>query len=241
MFLYCHLCLFRHNTYLQECTGVRDPSYPYNVHDVKLLVLKFAQEKSFSEDSGGGGRQSNMHLLPYIQHMALYVINTLVAASVSIVSCFWSGFKTMMLYVVVLIYTFRTRSVTREEKNLGNFLDATKDKWIENCYEVLKLTLYLRCWSLLPSALYYTNMCCFEWWSSFACYFRRRVLSTGPPWLSTSSPQPSGRRGESSCWTGAWCWLRLDMSPLEEQKRKQVPKLFQIIGNCIKELIFIFF
>ncbi|XP_052722001.1 E3 ubiquitin-protein ligase UBR4-like isoform X2 [Crassostrea angulata] len=97
-------CLARHNTYLQECTGVRDPSYPYNVHDVKLLVLKFAQEKSFSEDSGGGGRQSNMHLLPYIMHMALYVINT-------------------------------TRSVTREEKNLGNFLDATKDKWIENCYE----------------------------------------------------------------------------------------------------------
>lgn len=157
MFLYCQLCLFRHNTYLQECTGVRDPSYPYNVHDVKLLVLKFAQEKSFSEDSGGGGRQSNMHLLPYIQHMALYVINTLVAASVSIVSCFWSGFKTMMLYVVVLIYTFRTRSVTREEKNLGNFLDATKDKWIENCYEVLELTLYLRCWSLLLSALCYTN------------------------------------------------------------------------------------
>uniref|UniRef100_A0A8W8KXE5 E3 ubiquitin ligase UBR4 C-terminal domain-containing protein n=1 Tax=Magallana gigas TaxID=29159 RepID=A0A8W8KXE5_MAGGI len=97
-------CLFRHNTYLQECTGVRDPSYPYNVHDVKLLVLKFAQEKSFSEDSGGGGRQSNMHLLPFIMHMALYVINT-------------------------------TRSVTREEKNLGNFLDAIKDKWIENCYE----------------------------------------------------------------------------------------------------------
>lgn len=144
MFLYCHLCLFRHNTYLQECTGVRDPSYPYNVHDVKLLVLKFAQEKSFSEDSGGGGRQSNMHLLPYIMHMALYVINTLVAASVSIVSCFWSGFKTMMLYVVVLIYTFRTRSVTREEKNLGNFLDATKDKWIENCYEVLKFNFVLK-------------------------------------------------------------------------------------------------
>lgn len=51
----------------------------------------------------------------------------------------------MMLYVMVLFFPFRTRSVTREEKNLGNFLDATKDKWIENCYEVLKLTLYLRC------------------------------------------------------------------------------------------------
>lgn len=72
---------------------MRDPSYPYNVHDVKLLVLKFAQEKSFSEDSGGGGRQSNMHLLPYIQHMALYVINTLVAASVSISLLFLIRFQ----------------------------------------------------------------------------------------------------------------------------------------------------
>lgn len=72
---------------------MRDPSYPYNVHDVKLLVLKFAQEKSFSEDSGGGGRQSNMHLLPYIMHMALYVINTLVAASVSISLLFLIRFQ----------------------------------------------------------------------------------------------------------------------------------------------------
>ena len=69
-------CLARHNTYIQDCTGIRDPSYPYNIHDVKHLILKFAQEKSFSEESGGGGRQSNMHVLPAMIHMALYVINT---------------------------------------------------------------------------------------------------------------------------------------------------------------------
>jgi E3 ubiquitin-protein ligase UBR4 len=39
-------------------------------------MLKFAFEKSFSEDSGGGGRQSNVHLVPYLLHMALYVLNT---------------------------------------------------------------------------------------------------------------------------------------------------------------------
>jgi len=71
-----YIVLSRHNTYIQECTGVRDPSYPFNIHDVKLLLLKFAEEKSFSDESGGGGRQSNMHLLPYMVHMALYVINT---------------------------------------------------------------------------------------------------------------------------------------------------------------------
>ncbi|KAI0242917.1 E3 ubiquitin-protein ligase UBR4 [Lamellibrachia satsuma] len=68
--------LARHNTYLQECTGTRDASYSYTVHDLKLLLLKFAEEKSFSEDSGGGGRQSNIHLVPYLCHMALYVLNT---------------------------------------------------------------------------------------------------------------------------------------------------------------------
>ena len=66
----------RHNNYLQECTGVRDPSYPFTVHDLKMLLLRFAEEKSFSDESGGGGKQSNMHVIAYIMHMALYVINT---------------------------------------------------------------------------------------------------------------------------------------------------------------------
>ena len=66
----------RHNTYLQECTGVRDASYTYTLHDLKHLLLKFAYEKSFSEDSGGGGRESNVKLIPYMIHMALYVLNT---------------------------------------------------------------------------------------------------------------------------------------------------------------------
>ncbi|XP_052222057.1 E3 ubiquitin-protein ligase UBR4-like isoform X2 [Dreissena polymorpha] len=97
-------CLARHNTYLQECTGVRDPNYQFSVHDVKLLLQKFAEEKSFSDDSGGGGRQSNMHLLPFMMHMSLYVINT-------------------------------TRSNSREDKNLNNFLEAPRDKWIDSCFE----------------------------------------------------------------------------------------------------------
>lgn len=69
-------CLARHNTYLQECTGHRDVGYISTVHDLKLLLQRFSTERSFSEDSGGGGPQSNMHLIPYIIHMALYVINT---------------------------------------------------------------------------------------------------------------------------------------------------------------------
>ncbi|XP_059140958.1 E3 ubiquitin-protein ligase UBR4-like isoform X2 [Physella acuta] len=69
-------CLARHNNYLQECTGIRELNYTYNIHDLKLLLLRFAQEKSFSEESGGGGPQSNMYLVPFIMHMVLYAINT---------------------------------------------------------------------------------------------------------------------------------------------------------------------
>ena len=34
------------------------------------------QDKSFSSETGGGGPQSNMNLVPYLLHMALYVLNT---------------------------------------------------------------------------------------------------------------------------------------------------------------------
>ena len=75
-------CLARHNTYLAEATGQRDISYQATVHDIKLLLLKFAQERSFSVESGGGGPQSNMHLLPYLAHMVgilqkMVIMNTL--------------------------------------------------------------------------------------------------------------------------------------------------------------------
>lgn len=69
-------CLARHNTYLQESTNLRDIGHASTVHDLKLLLMRFAHEKSFHEDTGGGGPQSNMHMVPYLIHMALYVINT---------------------------------------------------------------------------------------------------------------------------------------------------------------------
>lgn len=75
---FCLCPLRRHNTYLQECTGQREPTYQLNIHDTKLLFLRFAMEQSFSVDTGGGGRESNIHLIPYIIHTVLYVLNTYV-------------------------------------------------------------------------------------------------------------------------------------------------------------------
>ncbi|XP_060573171.1 E3 ubiquitin-protein ligase UBR4-like [Ruditapes philippinarum] len=129
-------CLARHNTYLQECTGVRDPSYPFNIHDLKSLLLKFAEEKTFSDDSGGGGRQSNMHLIPYIMHMSLYVINT-------------------------------TRSGSREDKNLNNFLESARDKWLENCFET-ESPMY---WCVVATHLYSP-----EKWKSIRVKFLERLV-----------------------------------------------------------------
>lgn len=69
-------CLARHNAYLQEATGCRDVGFASGAHDIKLLLLRFADEKSFHEDTGGGGPESNLHLVPYLVHTALYVLNT---------------------------------------------------------------------------------------------------------------------------------------------------------------------
>lgn len=68
--------LARHNNYLLEATGIRDASYLLSVHDLKLLIARFAENLSFSEDAGGGGRESNIYLIPYMMHSILYSINT---------------------------------------------------------------------------------------------------------------------------------------------------------------------
>lgn len=68
--------LERHNSYLQDSTGYRDIGYHSTVHDIRVQLLRFAQERSFSEDTGGGGPQSNLHLIPYMMQTALYVLNS---------------------------------------------------------------------------------------------------------------------------------------------------------------------
>jgi E3 ubiquitin-protein ligase UBR4 len=68
--------LARHTGYLQESTSIFDPSFLFLAHDIRLLLLRFAYEKSFSAESGGGGAQSNLYLIPYLIHIAIYVLNT---------------------------------------------------------------------------------------------------------------------------------------------------------------------
>lgn len=65
-----------HTTIPQECTGHRDIGHTCTLHDLKLLLLRFARGRTFHDDTGGGGPLSNMQLVPALIHMALYVINT---------------------------------------------------------------------------------------------------------------------------------------------------------------------
>jgi hypothetical protein len=103
--------LARHNNYLLEATGIRDSSYVLSVHDLKLLLVRFAENLSFSEESGGGGRESNVNLIPYMIHAILYSVNT-------------------------------AKYVTREERNLATFLEAS-EKLVSNSFECDNVFYYL--------------------------------------------------------------------------------------------------
>jgi E3 ubiquitin-protein ligase UBR4 len=76
--------LNRHNSYLSETTGIREATYTLSVHDLKLLLWRFADNLSFSEDTGGGGRESNICNVPYMVHMVLYSINTYLQLLISL-------------------------------------------------------------------------------------------------------------------------------------------------------------
>ncbi|CAF4450140.1 unnamed protein product, partial [Adineta steineri] len=54
----------------------RETSPTLSLHDIKLLLIRFADVQSFSEDTGGGGRESNIRLIPYEMHAILYVLTT---------------------------------------------------------------------------------------------------------------------------------------------------------------------
>lgn len=103
--------LARHNNYLLEATGIRESTYILSVHDLKLLLNRYAENLSFSEDSGGGGRDSNINLIPYMIHGILYSMNA-------------------------------AKYVSREERNITTFLDAT-EKIISNSFECDNVFFYL--------------------------------------------------------------------------------------------------
>lgn len=66
-------CMARQHSYLQDSTQRVEITFTSGIHDLKLLLLRFAHEKTFHDDCGGGGPQSNMHLVPYLMFFSLYI------------------------------------------------------------------------------------------------------------------------------------------------------------------------
>lgn len=44
------------------------------LHDIKLLMKRFAYEDSFSRDTHGGGPEHNMHLIPFMIQMLTMIM-----------------------------------------------------------------------------------------------------------------------------------------------------------------------
>lgn len=99
-------CMTRHSSYMQESTQRCDISFTSSIHDLKLLLMRFAWEKSFHDDAGGGGPQSNMHFVPYLLFYSVYLLLSSRSAT--------REEKTLQTFLTT----------------------PPSDKWLENAYEV---------------------------------------------------------------------------------------------------------
>lgn len=64
----------RQQNYIRDATQCNDINFQSSVHDLKLLLQRFAYERSFHVDSGGGGPQSNLNFVPYLLFHAIYIL-----------------------------------------------------------------------------------------------------------------------------------------------------------------------
>lgn len=107
-------CASRHQGYLREATQCNEVNFQSCTHDLKLLIQRFSFGKTFHEDAGGGGPQSNMNYIPYAMFYATYLLlssNTTVVeekrldeflADTSLQSWVWSSYRVEgPLYFVV--------------------------------------------------------------------------------------------------------------------------------------------
>uniref|UniRef100_A0A5K3EWD4 UBR-type domain-containing protein n=1 Tax=Mesocestoides corti TaxID=53468 RepID=A0A5K3EWD4_MESCO len=76
-------------TNLDELFAKRMSSYAMNImslvslpistklvfHDIKLLLLRFAHQRPFHSETGGGARESNMNLVPHLMQIAIFELN----------------------------------------------------------------------------------------------------------------------------------------------------------------------
>ena len=54
---------------------IESPRFRLAVHDLRSLLERFAYDQSFSADSLGGGRDSNVKLIPFMVQLGLFLLD----------------------------------------------------------------------------------------------------------------------------------------------------------------------
>jgi len=68
-------CLNKFWTNMNNVARCESTRFRLIAHDMKFLLLRFAKEESFSVDSKGGGRESNIKLIPFFIQMGLFLLD----------------------------------------------------------------------------------------------------------------------------------------------------------------------
>lgn len=111
------------STQASNCGRIESTRFRLLAHDMRLLLLRYAYEQSFSSDSKGGGRESNIRLLPYYLQMGLFLLDQTAATqrrvyeqklseflALSRDACFASAYTVdNVLYFLVLTLFLHTR------------------------------------------------------------------------------------------------------------------------------------
>lgn len=68
-------CIDKYFEQLSQLGRVDSPRFRIIVHDLRTLLERFAYDQSFSADSLGGGRASNVNLIPFMVQLGLFVLD----------------------------------------------------------------------------------------------------------------------------------------------------------------------
>ncbi|CAF2903110.1 unnamed protein product [Rotaria sp. Silwood2] len=62
-----------YDTNIIKATAIRETLPILSIHDIKLLLIRFADVQPWNEDIGGGNRELNIRLIPCEMNTVFYV------------------------------------------------------------------------------------------------------------------------------------------------------------------------
>eukprot|EP01133_Synstelium_polycarpum_P011499 gene11499-13413_t len=68
-------------TNLNNIARFDGPRFRLLAHDLKLLLVRFAKDESFSQDSKGGGKESNIRIIPFFVQFGMFLLDQKIVGS----------------------------------------------------------------------------------------------------------------------------------------------------------------